>query len=509
MTNPLPPSCPVSVIGSGAMGSGIAQVAARAGHPVRLFDARPGAAASAVDAVCQRLSTLAAKGKLSTDEARAAASRLSAAASLADLADSGLVIEAIVEDLEAKRGLFRELEALVGADCLFATNTSSISVTAIAAGLHNPRRLAGMHFFNPAPVMALVEIVSGLATDRATADTLFATATAWGKTPVHAKSTPGFIVNRVARPYYSEALRLLHECVTDIVTLDALMRDAAGFRMGPFELMDLIGLDVNFAVTNSIWQAFFNDPRYTPSQIQQEYVAAGWLGRKTGRGFHDYEDGVVKPDPETAAALPPPAGIVLHGTSPLAEALAQRLTARDVPFTREAQANDGRVATAGKARLYVTDGRSATRRAAETGTADTVVVDLASNYATTSRLAVAMAETCDNEAADASVALLQAAGIAVSHLRDAPGLPVMRTVAMLANEASDAVNQGVANAAAIDTAMRLGVGYPRGPLEWADAIGLPTIRTVLANLADAYGEDRYRISPLIEQRYYAAGTGQP
>ncbi|BAL24169.1 3-hydroxyacyl-CoA dehydrogenase [Azoarcus sp. KH32C] len=504
--SPLPHSCPVAVIGSGAMGSGIAQVAAQAGHPVRLFDARPDAAASAVDAIRKQFFRLADKGRLPPAEADAAGARLSAAASLADLAGCGLVIEAIVENLDAKRSLFRDLEEVVDADCLFATNTSSISVTAIAAGLRHPGRVVGMHFFNPAPLMALVEIVSGLATDRTAADTVFATAAAWGKRPVRAKSTPGFIVNRVARPYYSEALRLLNEGVADCATLDALMREAGGFRMGPFELMDLIGLDVNFAVTNSVWQAFFNDARYTPSQIQQEYVAAGWFGRKSGRGFYDYGADAVKPEPNTVAPLPLPPAIALHGASLLAEALAQRLAARDVRLTRQPESHDGLIATAGKARLYVTDGRSATRRAADNGFADTVVVDLAADYATASRLALAAAETCSNEAADAAIGLLQAAGIAVSHLRDTPGLPVMRTVAMLANEASDAVNQGVSDPGGIDTAMRLGVGYPRGPLEWAESLGLPAIRTVLAHLADAYGEDRYRISPLIEQRYFAAMT---
>ena len=503
MTTPLPPQILIAVVGTGAMGAGIAQVAAAAGHPVKLLDNRPGAAQKAVEGIRAQFAKMAEKGKLSAEAAAAASARLIPVEQLADLADAGLVTEAIVENLEAKQKLYVDLEGIVGPDCIFGTNTSSISVTAIGAALKRPERLAGLHFFNPAPLMALVEIVSGLATDCRVAETLFATAAAWGKTPVHAKSTPGFIVNRVARPYYAEALRQLHEGIADVATIDAIMREAGGFRMGPFELMDMIGLDVNFAVTNSVWNAFFNDPRFTPSLIQQEYVAAGWYGRKNGRGFYDYRPAASKPEASSAAAQPVPPSIVLHGTSPLAEALAKRLTDRAVPFTRLPNTTGGFVAAAGNACLYVTDGRSATRRASETGVANTIVVDLASDYATTPRLAMASAASCSSATTELAIGLLQAAGIAVSCVKDAPGLPLMRTLAMLANEASDAVNQGVSDAAGIDTAMRLGVGYPRGPLAWAHEVGLSSIRTVLKNLGEGYGEDRYRISPLIEQQHFA------
>ncbi len=220
--NPLPQTAIIAVVGTGAMGAGIAQVAAAAGHPVKLLDNRPGAAEKAVAGIRAQFAKMAEKGKLTAAAAQAAGERLIPVSSLADLADAALVTEAIVENLEAKQTLFRDLEAIVGADCIFGTNTSSISVTAIGAALQRPDRLAGLHFFNPAPLMALVEIVSGLATDKAVADTLFATATAWGKTAVHAKSTPGFIVNRVARPYYAEALRLAQEGAADYATIDAV-----------------------------------------------------------------------------------------------------------------------------------------------------------------------------------------------------------------------------------------------------------------------------------------------
>lgn len=502
MTNALATHTVVAVVGTGAMGAGIAQVAAAAGHTVRLLDSRPGAAASAIEGIRAQFEKMAAKGKISAQVCAAASGRLHAAEQLNDLADAGLVIEAIVESLAAKQKLYSDLEAVVSEACIFGTNTSSISVTTIGAALKRPERLAGLHFFNPAPLMALVEVVSGLATAPAVADTLFATATAWGKTAVHAKSTPGFIVNRVARPYYAESLRVLTEGGADCATLDAVMREAGGFRMGPFELMDMIGHDVNFAVTRSVWNAFFNDPRFLPSLVQQDLVDAGFLGKKTGRGFFDYRAGAVRPDPTTDAVQALPRHIVMCGTSPAATALAARLAAAGVVFERT-EASDDRIAQVNDAVLYVTDGRSATQRASDSGLANTVLMDLALDYNKASRMAVASALQCSPAATQAVVGLLQACDLKVSRLADIPGLLVMRTVAMLANEAADAVNQGVCSAAAADSAMRLGVNYPQGPLAWADQVGLKTIRDVLANLGSSYGEDRYRISPLIQRHVYA------
>ncbi len=503
MTQALSQQAVVGVIGAGAMGAGIAQVAAQGGHPVKLLDNRPGAAAQAIAGIRAQFEKMAAKGKLSAEAAQAAGARLQAVGQMSDLLDAALVVEAIVENLQVKQTLFKELEAVVSADCILASNTSSISITAIGAALKSPQRLAGLHFFNPAPLMALVEVVSGLATAPEVAGTLYDTALAWGKTPVHAKSTPGFIVNRVARPYYAEALRVLTEGGADCATLDACCREAGGFRMGPFELMDMIGHDVNFAVTSSVWRAFFNDPRFLPSLIQQDLVDAGFLGKKSGRGFYNYREGAGKPLPATAPALARPQDIVLYGQSAAARALALRLQAHGVAFT-QAQAQGDTLATAGGATLRVTDGRSATRCAFDTQTPNTVLVDLALDYATAARLAVSVAAQCDDAAANSAIGLLQAAGFAVSPLQDIPGLIVMRTVAMLANEAADAVNQGVCDAAAVDTAMRLGVNYPCGPLAWANRIGLAQVGTVLGHLAHTYGEDRYRTSPLIQHHVFAA-----
>ena len=499
---PLSKDSVIAVVGAGAMGAGIAQVAATAGHPVKLLDNRPGAAAKAIEGIRTQFSKLADKGKMDADTAKAAGERLIPAEQLADLADASLVVEAIVENLEAKQKLYAELENITNPDCLFGTNTSSISVTAIGAALQRPERLAGLHFFNPAPLMALVEIVSGLATTPSVVDTLYATANAWGKTAVHAKSTPGFIVNRVARPYYAEALRLAQEGAADYATIDAVMRDAGGFRMGPFELMDMIGHDVNYAVTESVWRAFYNDQRFLPSLIQKDLVDAGFFGRKTGRGFYDYRDGAVRPDAQTEPMQSCGNKITLFGDSPLVTRIANRLGPLNRSYRRVPD-SDGRLIEVGDAVIYMTDGRSATRRSTETGVPNTVLIDAALDCSKATRIAISVADQCDSTAANAAIGMLQMGGFNVSRFADVPGLPVMRTVAMLANEAADAVNQGVCSATAADAAMRLGVNYPLGPLAWADQIGVERIRDTLKHLGESYGEDRYRISPLIQRCVFA------
>jgi 3-hydroxybutyryl-CoA dehydrogenase len=498
----LPTDAIVAVIGAGAMGSGIAQVAAQAGHPVRLFDTRVGAAEQACRNIIATLDALAKKGKISADKARDASGRLSVANVLADCISAGLVIEAIAEDLDAKRALLRELEGTVAPEAILASNTSSLSITALSAGLQRPKRVVGMHFFNPAPVLPLVEVVSGLATDRKVAEAVYATAAAWGKQPVHALSTPGFIVNRCARPFYGEALRLLSERAADPATIDAVMRDAGGFRMGPFELMDLIGLDVNFAVTRSVWDAYFHDARYTPSVLQQELVAAGFLGRKSGRGFFDYGSDAAKPEPSTLQQQPRPKTIRICGELGPAATLANRWAASNIVVERGDRNDalpDGAMSING-GWLALTDGRTATQRAMTIGERDLVVFDLALDYASCSRLAVARADCCSDSIWNAAVGALQATGIAVSAFDDVAGLAVMRTVAMLANEAADAVMQGIATANDVDLAMQKGVNYPLGPLAWADRTGVARVREVLVHLASHYSEDRYRVSPLIARR---------
>ena len=510
MTEALPKDALVAVIGAGAMGAGIAQIAAVNGHRVQLHDTRMGAGDAAKKGIADVLGKQVEKGRMSRADADAALARIATVVTLPDVCVANLVIEAIVEDLAAKRELFERVENVIDANCIIASNTSSLSITTLGAGAKRPERIVGMHFFNPAPLMPLVEVVNGLATSRAVAERVFATALAWGKTPVYATSTPGFIVNRCARPFYAEGLRLLGERAADIATLDAVFRESGGFRMGPFELIDLIGLDVNLAVTKSVWAAYFNDPRYAPSVLQEERVAAGFLGRKSGRGFYDYAPGSAKPEPATELPQAKPAHVTVHGELGIAEPLAQRMATGGVSV--DGARADSRFPTGaihvpgagGGTWLALTDGRTATKRVVDSGVRDLVLFDLALDFASATRLAVAAADTCSAAALGAAVGALQAGGVKVSRLDDVAGLAVMRTVAMLANEAADAVVQGVALPEAIDVAMQKGVNYPRGPVAWADAVGASVVRDVLANLALHYGEDRYRISPLLARR---AATG--
>ncbi|HEU4565980.1 MAG TPA: 3-hydroxyacyl-CoA dehydrogenase NAD-binding domain-containing protein [Gemmatimonadaceae bacterium] len=302
------PDSPVGIVGAGAMGSGIAQVAATRGHPVMVVDTSAQALERAREALGKVLRREVEKGRLDDERAAAIAARIRWAegggtAGMDALRGSALVIEAIVERLDVKRETFAALERVVAPECVLATNTSSLSISAIAAACERPERVLGVHFFNPAPLMPLVEIIPGLATAEEVVTATRALVDAWGKTTVVAADTPGFIVNRVARPFYGEALRLYEEGVADPATIDWAMREIGGFRMGPFELMDLIGHDVNFAVTSSVFEGFFFDPRYRPSHVQQRLVAAGRLGRKTGRGFYDYAPGATRPEPVADRAL--------------------------------------------------------------------------------------------------------------------------------------------------------------------------------------------------------------
>lgn len=498
MTTALPTTATVGVIGAGTMGAGIAQVAAQAGHPVLLYDAAEGAAARGKDNIAKVLGKRVEKGKMAQAELDALLERITVIDRLADLAQAKLVIEAIVERLDVKQAVLGEVEDAVSADAILASNTSSLSLTAIGATLKRPQNFVGMHFFNPAPLMALVEVISGVATDPGVAEAIYKTAEAWGKSPVHAKSTPGFIVNRVARPFYAEALRILQEGAAAPATIDAVMKECGGFRMGPFELMDLIGQDVNYAVTNSVFTAYYGDKRYQPSLVQKEVVEAGWLGRKSGRGFYDYAEGAEKPVPATAAEAPAPRSVVVRGATPLDSLIA----AKNLDVSREA--GDGSILVDGVL-LVPSDGRMATEVAAEDNLTDVVVYDLALDYTAATRIAIATADQASPKAAEIATGFFQALGLAVSVVDDVPGLIVTRTVAMLVNEAADAVHHQVADPNDVDVAMTKGVNYPKGPLAWGEAVGLPRVLDILENLFETIKEDRYRPSVLLRRKVLGGG----
>lgn len=494
----------VAVIGAGTMGRGIAQVAAMAGHPVRLHDTVEGAVEKALAAIAHSLDRFVSKGRLSPEDKTACLARIRPADTLDALSGAGLVIEAIIEDLAVKRDLFQTLEKLLGDDAILASNTSSLSITAIAAGLERPERVVGMHFFNPPPLMALVEVVSGLGTDPAVAAGTFETAQAWGKVPVHAKSTPAFIVNRVARPFYGEAFRIFDEGYADVATIDAVMREAGGFRMGPFQLIDLVGVDVNLLVTKSVHAAFHGDPRYQPSITQQAYVDAGWLGRKSGRGFYDYGDGAAAAVPHQADAAPAPDAVLIEGDLGPANALADLIEKAGIPVSRQDAGPAGPAIVCADVVIQLTDGRMATARRHDHAS-DLVLFDLALDYQLASRIALAPADGNSPASLATATGLFQAIGKQVSVIGDSPGMIAMRTVSMLINEGADAVLKSVTDPAGVDDAMLKGVNYPRGPLAWADSLGAETVTTVLDNMVETYGEDRYRACPLLRRKALSGG----
>jgi len=378
----------VGVVGAGAMGTGIAQVAAAAGDRVIVADATPNATEKARSNIGKSLDREVEKQRLSRADADGLLSRIdfqeeALRGDAGIYRDCDLVVEAIVERIDVKQSLFKALEVAVATNAILATNTSSLSVAAIASSCATPGRVIGMHFFNPAPVMPLVEVVPWLAGDREIVQRAFDTARRWKKHPVVASDTPGFIVNRVARPFYGEALRLYDEGVADCTTIDWAMKELGGFRMGPFELMDFIGNDVNYAVTRTVFESLFNDPRYKPSLTQQRLVDAGFLGRKSGRGYYDYRDGASRPEPNKDPVL----GLLIFE----------------------------------------------------------------------------------------------------------------RIIAMLINEAADAVLMRVATPEDVDLAMTKGVNYPKGMLGWANELGLPRVLGWLEHLHAEYGEDRYRPSALLRR----------
>ncbi|MFE5940965.1 3-hydroxyacyl-CoA dehydrogenase [Streptomyces sp. NPDC056480] len=488
----------VAVVGTGTMGQGIAQVALVAGHPVRLYDSAPGRAEEAVAALTARLDRLVEKGRLDATAREAAVGRLYAARDLAELADAALVVEAIVELLPVKQQLFADLEKVVGDDAVLATNTSSLSVTAIAGGLRLPGRFVGLHFFNPAPLLPLVEVVSGFATEPDVATRAYDTVKGWGKTPVRCADTPGFIVNRVARPFYAEALRVFEEGAADPATIDAALRECGGFRMGPFELTDLIGQDVNEAVTRSVWESFHQDPKFTPSLAQRRLVESGRLGRKTGQGWFSYAEGAERPEPHTAGPAEAPERIVVRGDLGPAEPLVALFEAAGITVRRK-KGDGGYIQLPSGGELSLADGESSFEYHKE----EILYFDLALDYAAASRIVLSAREGVDAGVLAEAVGLFQALGKQVSVIGDVPGMIVARTVAMLADVAADAVDRGVATAEDVDTAMRLGVNYPAGPLEWAGKVGYRRTCGLLKELHSRYANGRYAPGLGLMRRGYA------
>jgi len=493
------PSLCIGIVGTGAMGRGIAQIAAQAGIRVLLFDALHGAAAGARETVIGTLGRLAEKGKITSAALAAAAAKLEVVARLDQLASAQIIVEAIVENLDVKKQLFQHLEDIIAADCILATNTSSLSVTSIAAGCKRPERVGGFHFFNPVPLMKIVEVIDSLLTAPWVSAALLQLGQRMGHTAVAARDTPGFIVNHAGRGFVTEALRILGEGVTDFWEIDRIMREAAGFRMGPFELLDLTGLDVSQPVMESIYHQYYQEPRYRPSVLAAQRLAGGLLGRKTGRGFYRYVNDRPEAMPAAAIPLAKPASVWISPVVP-AWAEAVREIAARAGVTVEATPTPG-----GDALCIVTPlGADATTACLKQGVDPRrgVALDCLLEFGAdkAARRTVMTTPLTTAATRDAAHALFAADGAPVSVIRDSAGFVAQRILACIVNIGCDIAQQRVASAADIDLAVTLGLGYPRGPLALGDALGARTVLAILEALQDFYGDPRYRPSPWLKRR---------
>jgi 3-hydroxybutyryl-CoA dehydrogenase len=485
----------VGIVGAGLMGRGIAQIAAQAGFDVRLVDARPDAAGEAKGSIADVLRGLVAKGRLTEADTQAAIARIVLPESTQGLSSCSIVIEAIIERLDAKQALFAALESTVGDECIIATNTSSLSVTAIASACSRPQRVAGLHFFSPVPLMKLVEVIPGLLTAPAVAERLCEFGAALGHTPVRAKDTPGFIVNHAGRGYGTEALRIAGEGIADYPTIDRILKRAAGFRMGPFELFDLTGLDVSHPVMESIYRQFYDEPRFRPSPLTAQRLAAGLLGRKTKRGFYDYAAGAPAAADVPAANVPPSTSVWIGGgDSASRDAVTALVTRLDGTV-------DTGTAPRGDALCVVLPlGRDATNETLSHHLDATRTVALDTLPGLERHRTLMTTPLTGATHREAARALFAADGVAVDVIHDSPGFVVQRVLAHVVNIACDIAQQRIAAPGDIDVAVKLGLGYPEGPLAWGDALGPARLLRILHELQTAYGDPRYRPSVWLSRR---------
>ena len=489
----------IGIVGAGAMGRGIAQIAAQAGITVRLFDLNAQAVADARSSLKAIWDKLVGKGRMTAEEAAAALERVIPTEALEQMADTDLIVEAVVERLDVKVDLFGKLEDIVSDECILASNTSSLSITAIAAGCRKPERVVGYHFFNPVPLMKVVEVIDGARSDKRYGDALMSLSRRMGHTPVRAKDMPGFIVNHGGRGMNIEGLKAAQECVADFATIDAIMREQAGFRMGPFELMDLTGLDVSHPVMESIYHQFYDEPRFRPSPITALRMAGGLLGRKTNEGFYRYENGQKVLAPEPAAPARPNELVVwlapYHSTGHRrAAALLKDLGIE--PATSELPPRDALIIVT----PYGEDVASVVAEYQLDG-ARTVGLDTFFGLEKGKRRVVMCSAATTPKWRDAAHALMALDGTPVSVIADSAGFIGQRIVAAIINVASDIAQQGIATPEDVDLAISLGLGYPGGgPLSLGDSYGPAHVLDVLRGLQRTTGDMRYRPSPWLQRR---------
>ncbi len=490
----------VALVGTGAMGMGIAQICAQSGSVVYLFDTRPGAAEEARKALKDQWSRLVQKSKITQEQLNAYHECLLIANALEDLSAADLVIEAIVERIEIKKELFSKLESIVSDQCVLVTNTSSLSVTAIAACLKTPARFAGYHFFNPVPLMRVVEVIAGLKTQGQVCERLTSYSRQIGHTPVRALDTPGFIVNHAGRGYGTEALRIVSESICDFATVDKVLKDQAGFKLGPFELMDLTALDVSHPVMESIYQQYYEEARYRPSYITAQRLAAGVLGKKVGEGFYKYENNVQQTSPEplplktlNAQNLPP---VWVSARAARRASLLQMLKDFGVTIETSAAPSNEALCIVAPLGLDVTTVAILERL----DPARTVGIDLLIPDESTKRRVIATNPATRDDMRESAHALFALDGKSVSVIRDSGGFVTQRVIANIVNIACDMCQQSICTPEDLDTAVTLGLGYPLGPLKWGDLLGPDNILETLLNLQTVYGDQRYRPSPWLRRR---------
>ena len=477
----------IGVIGAGAMGAGLAQVAAAAGFSVLLDDQCTEAAARGVGEAAKRLRRLVEKGQLDAAAAEAAVDRIRMVDDLTGLADAELVIEAIVERLDIKQELFERLEAIVGENTILASNTSALPIAAIAKRCSQPARVCGMHFFNPVPLMKLVEVIRAPATSQATIDAAMAVARQLGKIPVEVKDSPGFLVNLGNRAFVTEALQLLHERVSDVDTIDRILKQSLGFRMGPFELMDLTGIDVNYPAARIMSAGYQNDTRLRTTPFHEALFNAGLFGRKTRRGFHDYASATEAPP----SPLPP-----ADGEKPFAGIIADSHPGFKTLFGEAGLSQTGDRDDAPI--LVAPIGEDATECAVRLKLDPARVVAI--DFTGLERRHLTLMSPPGGRHANFVAEWLRSQGYECSVIKDSPGFVAQRIAACIANLGCEMAQIGLASPADIDTAMRLGLNYPRGPLELAEWQGVEITWRIMTRLQEITGDDRYRPSQWLRRR---------
>ncbi len=489
------PELIIGVIGAGSMGRGIAQLCVQAGYRVLLCDTSAEQLAAAQDFIGKMLNRAAEKGAMSTDQARAAIERLEPVTGIDRLARCGLIVEAVIETLEVKQDLFSQLESIVDDTCVLATNTSSLSVTAIAARCRRPERAAGFHFFIPAPLMRLVEVIDGVRTSATTIELLMAVAERIGHTAVRVVDSPGFLVNHAGRGYLTESLAVLGEGVASHPDIDRILL-AAGFRMGPFQLMDLTGIDVTHPAMEAVYQGFYGDPRFRPSGILRRRLQAGLLGRKSGAGWYDYADG-AKGGP--ADEPPPPTDRPTRVWVGPAEPQ-RRDALLGVLKACGAKLDESKTPAGDSLCLLAPLGSDATSAAVELAIDPRRAVAIDTLLPLGKRRTIMGTPVTDPNVLHAAHGLLADDGVPVTVIRDSAGFVAQRILAMVVNTACDIAQQRIATPGDIDLAVTLGLGYPQGPLAWGDILGPARVLAVLDGMFAANRDPRYRPSPWLTRR---------